>query len=98
MANTSRQEISRIHGLIAKYYWLRHFEINPVNPAGFFDRIMMDYAHHESDVVGHWIDDMSPLYKSYRACLNYGVKHGTPKKQAEAAQYQGVTLNKVGQV
>ena len=61
-----------------------------MDPASFIDRIMTDYATHERDVVGEWVDDMSPLYKSYRACLNHGVKNGTPRKAAEAKQYQGV--------
>jgi hypothetical protein len=77
---------------IAKYYWPCHFEHNPVDPASFIDRIMTDYANHKRDVVGEWVENMSPLYRAYKACLNFGVKNGTPRKAVEAKQYQGVPL------
>lgn len=85
-----RQQEAAVRKGIAKYYWPRHFEHNPVDPASFIHRIMTDYANYERDVVGEWVEDMSPLYKAYKACLNYGVKNGTPRKAAEAKQYQGV--------
>lgn len=88
--NNTPKEIARIHRLIAEYYWRRHFENNSVDPASFIDRMMTDYANHESDVVGDWVQNMSPLYKSYRACLKYGIDNGTPRKKNEAKQYQGV--------
>lgn len=91
-SNDSRQQEATVRTGIAKYYWPRHFECNPVDPASFIDRIMTDYANYERDVVGEWVVNMSPLYKSYRACLNYGVKNGTPRKAAEAKQYQGVLI------
>jgi hypothetical protein len=51
---------------------------------------MTDYADHEKDPVGGWINNMSPIYKAYRACLKYGVENGTPEKEREARGYQGV--------
>ena len=53
---------------------------------------MTDYATHESDVVGDWVQNMSPLYKSYKACLKYGIDNGTLRKKIEAKQYQGVSF------
>jgi hypothetical protein len=52
---------------------------------------MTDYEDCEyEDVVGIWLEDMSSLYKAYRACLKYGSENGTPRKALEAQQYQGV--------
>lgn len=73
-----------------EYYWLRHFERNPVDPATFIDRIMTNYAHFKPDVVGEWLRNMSPLMTLYKACLGYGTKHGTPGKAIEAKGFQNV--------
>ena len=75
-----------------EYYWPRHFERNPVDPATFIDRIMTDYAHYEPDVVGEWLRNKSPLITLYKACLGYGTKHGTPGKALEAKGFQNVTI------
>ena len=61
-----------------------------MDPASFIDRIMTDYTNYETDVVGEWLENMSPPYKLYKACLQYGVSNGTPAKAIEARQYQGV--------
>ena len=89
-ANDSRQEAARINREFAEYYWPRHFEHSSVDPASFIDRIMTDYANYESDVVGEWVENMSPIYVLYRACLKFGVERGTPGKAIEAKRYQGV--------
>jgi hypothetical protein len=76
--------------LFAEYYWPRHFETGAVDPASFIDRIMTDYANYEDDVVGRLLEDMSPVYKLYKECLQYGVTRGTPSKAIEARSYQRV--------
>jgi hypothetical protein len=88
----SPKEAAAVNRAFWDYYWPRHFEKGPVDPASFIDRVMTDYADHETNVVGKWVEDMSRLYKIYRACLNYGAARGTPNKAAEAKSYQGVTL------
>jgi hypothetical protein len=90
--NTPKQ-IAQVHQALAPYYWRHHFERNPCDPASFIDRIMTDYAQHEGDPVGEWVENMSPLYRAYRACLNYGAKGGTPAKSLEAKRYQKVKGN-----
>ena len=51
---------------------------------------MTDYMDHETDPLGDWINNMSPIYKVYRACLKHGVKNGMPEKKGETSLYQGV--------
>ena len=62
-----------------------------LDPASFIDRIMTDYADYQGDPVGEWLQNMSPLYKLYKACLKYVVDHGPPEKRTEAARYTGVS-------
>ena len=73
---------------LAAYYWRHHFETGPVEPSPFIHRMMTDYADQE--VVGQWIKNMSPLYKLYNACINYGLNHGSPNKSIEARKFPGV--------
>ena len=82
-----QQEVAKRTGIV-EYYWPRYFEQNPLDPAKFFDRIMTDYAYHDTDIVGSWIEDMTSLYKLHKACLTYGAKHGTLQKSVEAKQFQ----------
>lgn len=89
-AGKTPQQMSKITRLFAEYYWPRHFEVASVDPAMFIDRIMTDYTNYETDVVGEWLENMSPPYKLYKACLQYGVSNGTPAKAMEARQYQRV--------
>lgn len=74
----------------AEYYWPRHFEQSSTDLASFLERVFTDYANHERDLVGDWTKDLSVMYKTYRACLEYGSKNGTPIKAAEARTYQKV--------
>jgi hypothetical protein len=85
------KEAAAVNRAFWDYYWPRHFERGPVDPASFIDRVMTDYADHETNVVGEWVENMSRLYKIYRACLKYGAERGTPNKAAEAKSHQGVT-------
>ena len=82
-----QQEVAKRIGMV-QYYWPRHFEQNPVEPAKFFGRVTTD---HETDIFGTWIEDMNSLYKLHKACLAYGAKHGTPQKSIEAKQFQIVS-------
>ena len=75
----------------AAYYWPRHFEVGPVDLASFLDRLFRDYTpYQERDLIGEWTADMSPVYRIYKVCLQYGTKNGTPAKAAEAKSYQKV--------
>jgi hypothetical protein len=74
----------------ARYYWPRHFESSPADPASFLDRVLTEYADHPVDMVGDWVENMSAFYKMYKACLLHGISAGTPPKAEEAKQYQGV--------
>jgi homoserine dehydrogenase len=87
--DSRQQEVAKRIGMV-EYYWPRHFEKNPVDPAAFFDRVMTDYAYHDTNIVGVWIDDKNTLYKLYKACLEYGCRHGTPNKSLQAKQYKEV--------
>ena len=89
-SRSTRGELTSASQAFARYYWPRHFETNPADPASFIDRVMTDYAHYEGDVLGEWLDDMSTVYRIYKCCLQYGISHGTPAKAAEAKGYQGV--------
>ena len=84
-----QQEVAKRMGMV-EYYWPRHFEKNSLDVATFLDRVMTDYAYHETNIVGIWIDNMNTLYKLYKACLAYGSKHGSPNKSIEAKQYKDV--------
>jgi hypothetical protein len=86
----SREEEARICKRIAQHYWVSHFEVEPVDPASFIDRLMTDYVEYEGDVVGEWLENMRTPYKLYRVCLNYGAASGTPAKALEAKRYQKV--------
>jgi hypothetical protein len=91
-----KKEVSRITLEFAKYYWPRHFERVAVDPASFLDKIFTDYAEYSVDVLGQWLSldldasKLSTVYRLYKACLNYGVKAGSPLKAAEAERFQGV--------
>lgn len=87
--NTTRENVI-LRTRFAEYYWPRHFETNPVDPATFIDRVMTDYANYERDVVGEWLRSKTDLYKLYKACIQYGVKNGTRAKALEAGTYQKV--------
>jgi hypothetical protein len=87
------KKISQVHRAFAQYYWPRHFEKATCDPASFIDRVLTDYTDHETDPVGDWINNISPIYKAYRACLKYGAENGTPVKAQEARKYQGVFSN-----
>jgi hypothetical protein len=84
------KEAATINRAFWNYYWPRHFESGPADPATFIDRVLTDYASHERDIVGEWLEDMSRLYKIYKACIKYGADRGTPAKAEEAKGYQGV--------
>jgi len=86
----ARRQEAAMNLAFAQYYWPRHFERGPADPASFFDRLFRDYANHERDLIGEWTENMSPVYRIYRVCLQYGSKNGTPTKAAEAQTYQGV--------
>ena len=86
----TRQQEAAVTSAFSKYYWPRYFEQSPVDPASFFERLFADYANHEQDLIGDWTEDMSPVYRIYKVCLQYGTKNGTPAKAAEARNYQGV--------
>ena len=74
---------------LVAHYWANHFELcSTVAPAPFIHRIMTDYRN--DDIVAEWIRDMSPLYKLYNACTDYGIKNGSPLKSIEARNYPGV--------
>ena len=92
----SKKEVSRITLEFAKYYWPRHFERGAVDPASFLDRIFTDYAEYSLDVLGQWLSldldasKLATVYRLYKACINYGVKAGSPLKAVEAEKFQGV--------
>ena len=88
--NEARKQEAAMNLAFAKYYWPRHFERGPVDPASFLDRLFTDYTDHERDIIGDWTQNMSPVYKIYKVCLQYGRKNGTPAKAADAKKYQGV--------
>lgn len=50
------------------------------------------------DILGQWLSldlnssKLSTVYRLYKACLNYGVKAGSPRKAAEAEKFQGVFI------
>jgi|SRR5271170_7906678 len=75
---------------LAAYYWPHHFEVGPLEPAPFIHRIMTDYG--DDDIVGYWINNMSPLYRLFNVCIKYGLKHGSPNKCIEARNFPGVKL------
>lgn len=75
---------------LARHYWIHHFEVGPVQPAPFIHRIMTDYSDYPDNIVAQWIEDMSPLYKLYNACRDYGVKSGSAAKSFEVRNYPGV--------
>jgi hypothetical protein len=88
----SRQEAALINRGFCEYYWPRHFETGPVDPASFLDRILTDYSDYEGqDVIGAWLEDWNVPYKLYRSCLQYGATRGSPSKAVEVRAYQGVT-------
>ena len=72
------------------YYWDHHFESVGVKPAPFIHRVMTDYANEE--YVAQWIVNMSPLYKTYNKCIDYGKKNGSKERSIEARAYGGVWL------
>ena len=51
---------------------------------------MTDYSDYPDNIVAQWIEDMSPLYKLYNACRDYGVKSGSAAKSFEVRNYPGV--------
>ena len=81
-------------GKLAEYYWSRHFENGPLDPAPFLDRLFTDYATYEGNVVGEWLDNMSPPYKLYKKCLVHCIKNGSPDEQISARTYQKVTSDR----
>jgi hypothetical protein len=93
--DSTDKEEAQIRTAFVKYYYQRHFEAGPLDPARFLDQVMTDYATYQGDVVGKWIDNMSPLYKAYRAGIQYVIQYGSLEKKGEAAQYQGVLINNV---
>ena len=86
----NRQQEAAARGRFAEYYWPRHFEQSSTDLASFLERVFTDYANHERDLVGDWTKDLSVMYKTYTACLQYGSKNGTPVKAAEARTSQKV--------
>jgi hypothetical protein len=76
--------------VLAAYYWPRHFEVGSVEPAPFIHQIMTDYG--DDDIVGHWIQNMSPLYRLYNVCVKYGLEYGSPNKRIELQKFPGVKL------
>jgi hypothetical protein len=52
--------------------------------------MMSDYASFEGDPVAQWILNKSPLYKSYKAYINYVVQNGQPAQKQQAKQFQNV--------
>jgi len=88
----TRQQQAAVARAFAEHYWPLYFERSPtVDPASFFERLFYDYANHEQDLIGDWTKDMSPVYRIYKVCLQYGTKNGTSSKGAEAKMYQGVS-------
>jgi len=45
--------------------------------------------HEGEDIVADWINNMSPLYKLYNACIHYGKNNGSSVKSLEARDYTG---------
>ena len=88
--NEARKREAAMNLAFAEYYWPRHFERGPVDLASFLDRLFTDYTNHERDYIGEWTQNMSPVYRIYKVCLQYGSKNGTRSKAAEAKNYQGV--------
>jgi len=87
----TRQQEAVVSAAFAVYYWPRHFETSPIDPASFLRRLFTDYQdYHERDLIGEWTENMSPVYKIYKVCLQYGTKNGTTAKAAAAKRYQGV--------
>ena len=79
-----------IRGAFALYYWPRHFEQSSVDPVSFVERVFDDFAFCEDDIVGQWLENMSPLYKAYKACLQHGLRKGSPEKQKEVMNFRNV--------
>ena len=90
----TRKEAADINRAFFDYYWPRHFAHAPADPATFIDRVLTDYASHERDIVGEWLEKESRarLYIIYKACLNYVAIRGTPAKADEAKSYQTMVL------
>jgi len=76
------------------FYCENHFKYGPCDPASFINRLMTDFAT-QGTIVDDWIINMSPLYKSYRACIAHLMKH-YPEKRAEAQVFQGVLVSIFG--
>ena len=89
-ANTNRREASAARNTLAKYYFTKLTDSNPVDPAAFLDRVFTDYAKYESDVVGDWLKNLSPLYQLYRTYVKYAIDHGSRDVQTMGEKYQGV--------
>ena len=85
---TQQAGLPHFRTAFAEFYYKRHFESGPLDPASFIDQVMTDYAHYDGDVVGDWLINMSPLYKLYKACIKYVVDHGPPQRKNEAQQHQ----------
>jgi hypothetical protein len=82
---------AKIREAFAIYYWPEHFEQSSLDPVSFIDRVLKDYASYETDIVGEWLEvSMAPVYKTYRSCLQYGLKNGSEAKRAEISKFRMV--------
>ena len=94
----NNREVAQVTLAFAKYYWPLHFERGSVDLASFLEKIFVDYADYEPDILGQWLSldmnasKMAPLYRLYKACLNYGVRAGTYANAEAAKKCQGVHI------